>query len=192
MVSRAPAGVPSATIVEILREAVHSLDDQTHSNDFQMFQYHLEKLLTELDKRNDVDEKTIAQLEWLYLPLLRHSKRPPKTLHKSLSESPTFFVEVLKTVYRSSLEADAAEKETDEDERHNRSPAEAISAEFAEAPHAVTPAWVKRRRLAAEFEWRPNYLQLANVLLGLYLQASEEKLYPESNAFDRVESAQMT
>lgn len=120
MVSRTPAGVPSATIVEILREAVHSLDDQTHSNDFQMFQYHLEKLLTELDKRNDVDEKTIAQLEWLYLPLLRHSKRPPKTLHKSLSESPTFFVEVLKTVYRSSLEADAAEKETDEDERHKR------------------------------------------------------------------------
>jgi hypothetical protein len=42
------------------------------------------------------------------------------TLHKSLSESPTFFVEVLKTVYRSSLEADAAEKETDEDERHKR------------------------------------------------------------------------
>ena len=121
LVARTPQAISSARIVEILREAVRSLQGQPNNNDVVMFQYHLEILLTKLDERDDVDEKTIAQLEWLYLPLLKHSKRPPKTLHKNLSETPAFFVEVLKTVYRSSLETDAANREVDDDDdRHKQ------------------------------------------------------------------------
>jgi hypothetical protein len=120
MVSQHPQTVSSARIVEILREAVHSLEgEQPDSNELVMFQHYLELLLATLEKRDDVDETRIAELEWLYLPLLRHSGRSLKALHKALSENPTFFVEVLKAVYRSSSESTATKQDIDQ-ERQKR------------------------------------------------------------------------
>jgi transcriptional regulator with XRE-family HTH domain len=115
LVSRQPEGIASATLVQILRDAIHVFDKEPHSNDVQMFQYHLEKILTEFDRRGDVDVKTIAQLEWQYLPLMRHSKRSSKTLHRSLSETPSFFVEVLKAIYRAKTETEVSAETTEDD-----------------------------------------------------------------------------
>lgn len=114
IITRKPRHVPSAKIVEILRGAVHTLGPRPDNNDVVMLQYHLEELLTELDERGDVDDTTIGRLEWQYLPLLMHSKRPPRALHKGLSESPSFFLEVLKTVYRSSTEPETPVQPADD------------------------------------------------------------------------------
>lgn len=116
LVSQHPLSVSSARIVEILREARHSLNGQSDNNQLIMFQHHLELLLATLDKRDDVAEARIAELEWLYLPLLRHSGRSLKALHNVLAENPAFFVDVLKTVYRSNSDTGSTENSI-EDQR---------------------------------------------------------------------------
>lgn len=63
------------------------------------FSYHVEQLLQYLD-RTDTDETVLARLEFLYLPLLRHSERPPKVLHEQLARDPDFFCQVLGWVYK--------------------------------------------------------------------------------------------
>jgi transcriptional regulator with XRE-family HTH domain len=119
LVSQHPETVSSIRILEILKEARHSLDGPPDNNDLMMFQYYLELLLATLDKRGDVDEARIAELEWLYLPLVRHSGRSPKTLHKAMSENPSFFMGFLKAVYRSSSDTGTTEQHADE-ESHER------------------------------------------------------------------------
>jgi transcriptional regulator with XRE-family HTH domain len=119
LVSQHPQTVSGDRIIEILREARHSLNQQPDNNALVMFQHYLELLLATLDKRNDVDNSRIAELEWLYLPVLKHSGRSLRTLHKTLSENPAFFVDVLKAVYRSSSDTDSTERNVDE-ERHER------------------------------------------------------------------------
>lgn len=39
-------------------------------------------------------------LEWHFLPILNRHERQPKLLHKALSEEPTFFIELMKILYR--------------------------------------------------------------------------------------------
>lgn len=119
LVSQHPLSVSSGRIVEILREARHSLNGQSDNNQLMMFQHNLELLLAALEKRDDVDYARIAELEWLYFSLLRHSGRSLKALHKALAENPSFFVDVLKTVYRSSSDTGTTECAI-EDERQQR------------------------------------------------------------------------
>jgi len=119
LVSQHPQTVSSARIIEILGEARHWSQGQPDNNDLVMFQHYLELLLATLDKRDDVDEARIAELEWLYLPVLRHSRRSLKALHKALCENPGFFVEVLKAIYRSSSDTGSTDQKIDE-ECHKR------------------------------------------------------------------------
>jgi hypothetical protein len=119
LVTQSPQIISSAQIVRILEEAPQTLGGQRHDNDLVMFQHHVEMLLAILDQRADVDEAQIARLEWLYFSVLRHSGRSLQTLHKVLSESPDFFVEVLNIVYRSSANTDSTEQNTDA-ESHQR------------------------------------------------------------------------
>jgi hypothetical protein len=65
-----------------------------------MFLFSVEELLQRLDKADDVSEDRVASLEWTYLAMLEHSRRPPVVLHKTLSTNPEFFVKVLRSVYR--------------------------------------------------------------------------------------------
>ena len=119
-VAQNPQTVSSAQIIEILKEARHSLQRQQHDNDLVMFQHHLELLLATLDNRDDVDPARIAELEWLYLPVLRHSGRSLKALHNALSENPGFFVEVLKAVYGSGSEDRGSTEQAVDDEHHRQ------------------------------------------------------------------------
>lgn len=119
LVSQHPETVTSDRIAEILREARHSLQTELDNNELAMFRHHLESLLATLDRRDDVDEASVAELEWLYFSLLRHSGRSVKALHEALCENPAFFVEVLKAVYRSNSDTDSTEQGSDE-ERHRR------------------------------------------------------------------------
>jgi len=87
--------------------------ESAHSNDVTMFIYWIETLLGRLDRTEDVLETDIARLEWQYLAVLEHSRRPPATLHKVMATSPEFFVKILFAVYGPSEapEGEGANKE---------------------------------------------------------------------------------
>lgn len=57
-------------------------------------------LLDYLATSETSDLSRLAQLEWLYLPLLRGVEQPARALSRELAHSPAFFMEVLCTVFR--------------------------------------------------------------------------------------------
>src|SRR5262249_12182890 len=53
----------------------------------------------------------------VFLPLFRFTDRPPRTLHKVLATTPTFFVDVLCTIYPPTKESGVEESPPDDPER---------------------------------------------------------------------------
>lgn len=114
------SGLPGKIVVKILTEAAREQSkDGTGSNDHSMFLFSVEELLQRLDKTDDVSEEQVARLEWTYLPMLEHSRRPPTVLHKMLSTSPDFFVEVFRSVYRPAADS-GVEEEAPKDNKQAR------------------------------------------------------------------------
>jgi hypothetical protein len=114
------AGLSSEIVVRILTDAAREqLREGTGSNDHSMFLFSVEELLQRLDKAHDVSEDRVASLEYTYLAMLEHSRRPPVVLHKTLSTSPEFFVKVLRSVYRPA--SDSGVEEAVEDTKRARS-----------------------------------------------------------------------
>ncbi|MBK8734677.1 MAG: hypothetical protein IPL98_01870 [Saprospiraceae bacterium] len=89
--------MPTGILVELLKKAVTEESNETA----QFKGYEIEKIFETLDKRNDLENSALINLEWLYLPLLDSygMRRNPKILQEELSRSPEFFVDVLKWVY---------------------------------------------------------------------------------------------
>ena len=71
-------------------------------DDFHVDPWNIEQLFEILDKSDEIETDKIAELEWLYLPILARvgSGRPPKMLHQQLSNDPQFFAEVIKWIYK--------------------------------------------------------------------------------------------
>jgi hypothetical protein len=96
-------GIPSSLIIDLLEKtATEKPNEKVRLQD-----YYIIHLFEELDKRNDVDIKTLIQLEWYFTPFLASygTNRSPKLLHKELSDNPQFFIDVLKGTYKSKDEA---------------------------------------------------------------------------------------
>ena len=103
-------GLPGDLLVRVLKEAASvPAPVKLSSNDIVMFQYHIEEILKYLDSADDVSADQLALLEWIYLPILEHSRRPPVVLHKFMSTNPAFFVDVLKVIYKPSEESGVEE-----------------------------------------------------------------------------------
>ncbi|MDB5581514.1 MAG: hypothetical protein JWR80_6690 [Bradyrhizobium sp.] len=114
------ARVPSALLIELLREAGHHWPrDGAEHNDVVMFQHHVAEIFQALDLRTDIDEGEFARLEWEYLALLEHSQRPAKVLIKALSEQPSLFIDMIKAVFKPSDDSGVVEPER-EDKEHVR------------------------------------------------------------------------
>lgn len=108
------ADLPSDLLVELLTEAVcQPLEENADRNELRLFQHFVTQILKTLDERNDVRSEDLALLEWRYLPLLEHSRRPAKALMKALSEDPAFFVQMLSAVFRASEESGVTDTEPD-------------------------------------------------------------------------------
>jgi hypothetical protein len=98
--------LPSELVSRLLAQAVsESLQQPNDGNEPVMFQWSVCQLLRRLDEDRDVTDAQIAQLEWMYLPLLEHSERPPVVLHRWMSKQPAFFVEVISAMYRAYSES---------------------------------------------------------------------------------------
>jgi transcriptional regulator with XRE-family HTH domain len=100
------AQLPSDLLVEVLKEAASQpFKNDDDGNEPTMFQYHVSEVFNQLDRRSDVDNDTLVGLEWTYLPVLEHSRRPAKVLLKALSERPSLFVEMVSAIYKPSEES---------------------------------------------------------------------------------------
>jgi hypothetical protein len=99
--------LPAALLVEILEKAV-SVNPYTEKPlpNTSGINSSIEKILYALDRSEAIEDHEIARLEWMYLPILTHSRRQPKLLHQELSKDPLFFVEILKFICRSENDRD--------------------------------------------------------------------------------------
>ncbi|MHA6894542.1 helix-turn-helix domain-containing protein [Ralstonia pseudosolanacearum] len=110
--------LPSNLLVDVLREAVRQpFEDSGDTNDATMFQHYVGEILQVLDERSDVDKSTLVDLEWAYLPLLEHSRRPVRVLLEALSEQPALFVQMLSAVFKASEESGVVDVEPEDPER---------------------------------------------------------------------------
>jgi transcriptional regulator with XRE-family HTH domain len=94
------AKVPSDLIIRILTAAATCANDnKTDREDGVMLTFAIEELLQQIDGRQDIPEEQVANVEWAFLALLEHSRRPPVVLHRLMSSKPSFFVEVLSAAF---------------------------------------------------------------------------------------------
>jgi hypothetical protein len=102
--------IPAKLVAELLEKAATEKSDE----DYRVQPYDVERLFEVLDKSGDIKEEEIAQLEWMYLPILAgvSSGRPPKMLHSKLSSNPRFFAEVIKYTYKPYKEDKKDDNET--------------------------------------------------------------------------------
>jgi hypothetical protein len=95
--------LPSPLLMKVLGEAVRQPPGEgSDTNEATMFQHYVVEILKQLDERGDVDANDLARLEWMYLPLLTHSRRPAKVLIKGVSEQPELFIEMIRAIWRPS------------------------------------------------------------------------------------------
>lgn len=104
-------GAQSSTLlVKVLLEATHQpWESNPHSNDVTMFQHYVAEILKQLDVSDDVSPDDLVTIEWAYLPVLEHSRRPPKHILKALATDPNLFVEMIKTIFKPSADSGVSE-----------------------------------------------------------------------------------
>lgn len=109
---------------ELLASALEQAPLQrTDKDGTQMTAYAIGLVLDALERAvqdDRFDEARVAQLEFLYLPILGHFERPPRILHKAMANDPSLFVEAVRMAYRARGE-----------EPHDLSPEDASRAQHA-------------------------------------------------------------
>ena len=112
--------LPSNLLVEVMQSAARQpFKNNGDGNETTMFQRYVAEILQLLDERDDVDRNTLVALEWTYLHVLEHSRRPAKVLLRALSEQPSLFIEMLSAVFKASEESGVVDPEP-EDPKHAR------------------------------------------------------------------------
>jgi hypothetical protein len=98
--------IPNELVVQVLlAAATQPRNSDEERNDAMMFQHHLVATLKHLDIAATVPTAQMIAIEWAYLPLLEHSKRPPKLLPKAMAESPELFMQVICAIFKPSEES---------------------------------------------------------------------------------------
>jgi hypothetical protein len=130
---RSKVPLPTDLLVEVLQEAARQpFTPDGDSNESTMFQYYVAEILTILDERKDVDRDALIRLEWNYLVVLEHSRRPATVLLKALSEQPPLFIQMLSAVFKPTEESGVTDAEPDDPER---------AADVAEQAYRLLSAW---------------------------------------------------
>ncbi|MEN0654166.1 MULTISPECIES: helix-turn-helix domain-containing protein [Hyphobacterium] len=110
--------LPSQLLMEVLEQAAKQpIEGDVGSNEATMFRHYVAETLTALDEREDVDRNALATLEWNYLQVLEHSRRPAKVLLSELAEQPKLFVEMLSAIFRADENSAVEDPEPDDPEQ---------------------------------------------------------------------------
>lgn len=175
------ATLASSVLIEILRESVRQpIDSDVDGNSATMFQHYVEELLQVLDERKDVEENDLVWLEWSFLPLLAHSRRPAKVLMKALSEQPSLFVEMVSAVYKPNDDSGVVAHEPEDPERAKAIASQAYrlldmwnhipgTGDDGSLNEDKLEAWIKQARLLASSAGRED---VADSRIGAMLSAS--------------------
>ncbi|GAJ30743.1 helix-turn-helix domain-containing protein [Acidomonas methanolica] len=112
--------VSSPLVLKVLRHpsTVGTSGNTADEDNNGMISWYTGKMFERLDHADDFDKSELVLLEWTYFQALRHSERPPRSLHKALAEDPEFFLFLFKTLYSSTNENEP-ELTSDERERAN-------------------------------------------------------------------------
>jgi hypothetical protein len=62
--------------------------------------WELERLFEQIDAATDVVPGELAALEWQFLPVLEHTKRGPRLLHRELASDPAFFTQIIRLQFK--------------------------------------------------------------------------------------------
>lgn len=173
--------LPSAALLEVLEQAARQpIEPSKDANEPGMFQHYVAETLTELDSRGDVDRSALATLEWNYLRILEHSRRPAKVLLSVLSEEPKFFIEMLSAVFKATAESGIEEPEPSDPEMASAVARQAFRLfelwnhipgrrEDNTIDAEALEAWIKEARTLAKAVGR---LDIADSKIGQLLSAS--------------------
>jgi len=177
---------PKKLISEKLVEVLEKAGTQRSDEDRRFDSYHATRIIEELKTREDIERPTLLRLEWLYLPFLASygSGHEPKVLHEELANSPEFFIEVLKWVYKSDKEEAEEEDISDEVKRNRAHNAFQLFNSWKYLPGVNEEGnidedllwdWIKRARGLAEESGR---LTVADLQIGKVLAEYPEKQEP--------------
>lgn len=108
-IERTPTIVSPERIAEVLELSVQTPPEP--SFDFSNFAYCSSELLDHLEK-TELSRDRLAQLEWLYLRIHEHHRRP-HILYGELSKNPTVFIDVLQCIFPSENEPSVKETSAD-------------------------------------------------------------------------------
>ncbi|MGY3591735.1 hypothetical protein ACVIGB_008684 [Bradyrhizobium sp. USDA 4341] len=96
----------SDLLTRALFEAVRQpVEGELDMNDRTMFQHYAQEIFKRLDEADDVSTKTLAQLEWQYLPMFEHSPRKTKAIMSELAINPDLFVQLITAIFRPSQDS---------------------------------------------------------------------------------------
>jgi DNA-binding XRE family transcriptional regulator len=113
--------LPAALLVRLLMEAARTpMSEETHHNATTMFQHYVTELLAILDDADNVSRDELIGLEWAYLPVLEHSRRPPKIIMQELARNPGLFMDLISAVFRPSEESGVKEDPPQDRKRAER------------------------------------------------------------------------
>ncbi|MDR3528695.1 MAG: helix-turn-helix transcriptional regulator [Rhizomicrobium sp.] len=175
--------LPSALLIQILKDAAQTpLDEDASGNAITMFQYHVAEILSVLDRADDVSRDDLIGLEWLYLPILEYSRRPPKVIMQELARNPGLFVEMISAVFRPSEESGIKDEPPVNLERAQRLATQAYrllnlwavvpgTQEDGGIDPAQLDAWVRTARKLATEKGR---LDITDQKIGEILSAAQE------------------
>jgi excisionase family DNA binding protein len=143
-------------MLDALRRA--SFNDETHSEPISSLVYEVKELLAYARDVPGIDRGLLAHVEWKFLPLLDSGPDTPSLiLHEELSQSPSFFVELISLIFPRQGSENSEIDVTDE-MRHRATQAYSLLKSWKSAPPLTgdgeTPVladWVKEtRRLLVE------------------------------------------
>lgn len=62
--------------------------------------YDFQTIITKIQECGNLDQKRLARIEWLYMPIYRHNEIRPKVLTKEVLENAEFFVDLICLMFR--------------------------------------------------------------------------------------------
>lgn len=172
---------PSELLIELLQEAAKQpIASDEGRNEATMFQHYVAEIFRILDERSEVDEGVLASLEWIYLSVLDHSRRPAKALLKVLSEQPALFVQMLRAAFKPAEDSGVSDPEPDDPEHAGMMARQAYKLldlwnrvpgtdEQGKIDSVVLEEWIKEARSLAESAGRD---EIADSRIGKMLSAS--------------------
>jgi len=133
-----------------------------------------------LDERDDVDRNALVRLEWTYLQVLEHSRRPAKVLLRALSEQPSLFIEMLRAVFKPSEESGVVDPKPEDPEQARSVATQAYrllelwnripgTREDGTIDAKILETWIKEARALARATGRED---IADSRIGHMLSAS--------------------